>query len=95
MSTNKRGGANPARRQDDKRRSNPGGARPKRRPDDKRGGSRQRYWRGEIGADGVYSLAVMGLQDAVKHGIEQTEAEAQLVARLIEEERLRRLNEEI
>ena len=87
----KRGGANFARRPDDKRRSNPGGARPKRRDDDKRGGSQPRYWRGAIGGDARYALSVMGLQDAIRDGVEPAEAEARLVARLIEQERQRRI----
>lgn len=89
--TTKRGGANFARRPDDKRRSNPGGARPKRRDDDKRGGSQPRYWRGAIGGDARYALSVMGLQDAIRDGVSQVEAEARLVARLIEQERKRRI----
>ena len=87
----KRGGPNPARRPDDARRHNPGGARPKRRDDDKRGGSQPRYWRGAIGGDARYALSVMGLQDAMRDGVEQVEAEARLVARLIEQERKRRI----
>ena len=89
--TTKRGGPNPAQRADDKRRHNPGGARPKRRDDDKRGGSQPRYWRGAIGGDARYALSVMGLQDAIRDGVEPAEAEARLVARLIEQERQRRI----
>lgn len=48
-------------------------------------------WAGTIGPDARTALSVMAAEDAVRLGIEQDAAAAQFVARLILEERARRL----
>lgn len=55
-------------------------------------GRKPGYWRGTIGPDARAALSIMALQDAVAGGLEQSEAEAQMIARLILEERERRLS---
>lgn len=51
---------------------------------------RRCWWGGEIGEEARAALAVMALDDGVAARIEQQEAAAQLVARLILDERARR-----
>lgn len=55
-------------------------------------GRKPGYWRGTIGPDARAALSIMALQDAVAERIEQDKAEAALIARLIMEERVRRLS---
>lgn len=67
-----------------RKRGNPGTPRPT-------AGRKSSYWRGTIGREAAAALSVMALQDAIQARIEQDEAAEQLVARLILEERDRRL----
>jgi len=54
-------------------------------------GRKRGYWRGTIGHEARAALSVMALQDAIVQRIEQSEAEAKLIASLILAERQRRL----
>ena len=50
------------------------------------------YWGGEIGVEARGALSVMALEDAVAERIDQEDAAARLVSRLILEERERRIS---
>ena len=58
----------------------------------KRGKPPRTYWRGSIGRDARLALRIMALQDAIAQRIEQDAAEAALIAKLIMDERARRLD---